>query len=313
MYGIRIWKDNRRLAYGILIYFVLLHAHLDRCHAAIIIISHVHRGGVTLRKLINLIRADASLTEVALSGFGHGLQREHLVRRADIVDADSLYLGVQSATGLLWFLLVLYFAVWILLLNLAFYLLVFIHFKIHKGLDLVFGRWRKNLVLVGDLWLFNRFHRVCCLSRLLALVFERHRKLLRILWIFRIVVIIDQIQTGLGHKPIQRWRVSKRFLNLTIQTRFTIQVTPGTDVLLVHRHWYVLNAFFQWGATVIFTWAQNLIGTPCAKSILWYLDRFRHLFNSIPMIVLYRDLHAIGSRTFEYLLLLRLMNLQFII
>ena len=94
MYGVRIWKDDGRLAYGILIYFVLLHAHLNGGHAAVIVISHIHGGGVALRKLINLIGADASLTKVALSSFGHGLQREHLVRRADVVDADSLYFGV---------------------------------------------------------------------------------------------------------------------------------------------------------------------------------------------------------------------------
>ena len=94
MYGVRIWKDDGRLTYGILIYFVFLHAHLDRRHAAVIIISHIHRGGVALRKLVDLIGADASLTEVALSSFGHGLQREHLVRRAEVVDADSLDFGV---------------------------------------------------------------------------------------------------------------------------------------------------------------------------------------------------------------------------
>jgi hypothetical protein len=46
-----------------------LHAHLNGGHAAVIIISHIDRSGVTLRKLIDLIGADASLTEVALSGF----------------------------------------------------------------------------------------------------------------------------------------------------------------------------------------------------------------------------------------------------
>lgn len=73
MYGVRIWKDDGRLTYGILIYFVFLHAHLNGGHAAVIIISHVDRSGVTLSKLIDLIGADASLTEVALSGLGHGL------------------------------------------------------------------------------------------------------------------------------------------------------------------------------------------------------------------------------------------------
>ena len=94
MYWIRIWKDDGRLADGILIDFVFLHAHLDGGHAAVIIIGHIHRSGVTLRKLVDLIGTDAPLAEVALSSFGHGLQREHLMRRTDIVDADSLYFGV---------------------------------------------------------------------------------------------------------------------------------------------------------------------------------------------------------------------------